>query len=108
MRQSILKTAESLERMVALIGEGELSPENKAIYHRAKMIKNFMTQPFFVTESQTGRTGAYVALGDAVDGVMRIVNGECDGMEPDALLFVGKLEIKVDEPSTENTTPNPA
>ena len=106
--RSILKTAESLERMVALIGEGELSPENKAIYHRAKMIKNFMTQPFFVTESQTGRTGAYVALGDAVDGVMRIVNGECDGMEPDALLFVGKLEIKVDEPSTENTTPNPA
>lgn len=100
--RSILKTSESLERMVALIGEAELSPENKAIYRRAKMIKNFMTQPFFVTEAQTGRPGAYVTINDTVDGVLKIVKGECDGMEPDSLLFISKLN----GPETQNTSPN--
>jgi len=62
----ILKKAKSLERMVALVGEGELSPENQRIYRTAKLIYEYMTQPFFVAEAQTGVPGKYVPLSETV------------------------------------------
>jgi F-type H+/Na+-transporting ATPase subunit beta len=61
--QSLMKKAESLERIVSLVGEAELSDEDKVTYQRVHKIKNFMTQSFTVTEEQTGRPGSYVPLG---------------------------------------------
>jgi len=57
---SLLKEATSLERIVSLVGEAELSASDKLIYERAKKLRNFMTQNFFTTENQTGRKGSYV------------------------------------------------
>lgn len=88
---SILKKADELERMVTLVGEGELSPENQLIYKRAKMIKNYMTQPFFVTSKQTGRDGKYVPLAKCVADVADIIRGRHDGVNPDEFLFIGGI-----------------
>ena len=96
--RSVLKLSENLERMVALIGESELSPENKALYHRSKIIKNYMSQPFFVVEDQTGRPGVYVSLADTVDDVLNIVNGKFDNIPPEEFLFVGSVKNKVPAP----------
>ncbi len=74
----ILKKAKSLERMVALVGESELSAENRTIYRRAQMILNYMSQPFFVTENQTGNKGEYVPLEKTIEEVEKILKGKKD------------------------------
>ncbi|MEK7550896.1 MAG: F0F1 ATP synthase subunit beta [Patescibacteria group bacterium] len=88
---SVLKSAQSLERMVALVGEGELSVENKRIYILAKIIKNYMTQPFFVAENQTGRNGEYVSLAKTVADVKDILSGKYKDKDPEEFLFIGGI-----------------
>jgi F-type H+-transporting ATPase subunit beta len=88
---STLKNAESLERMVALVGEKELSVENQKIYKRGKILENYMTQPFFVAEDQTGNPGKYVPLTQTVEDVRAILSGAFDDLEPEKLLFIGSI-----------------
>src|SRR3990167_3032170 len=45
--QALLKQAVTLERIVSLIGESELSTEDRFVFERAKKLKNYMTQSFF-------------------------------------------------------------
>lgn len=80
--QNVLKQALALDRIVFLVGESELSQEDKIVYKRAKLIKNYMTQPFLVSEGQTGRKGVYVQLAETVKDVAMILAGECDSYEP--------------------------
>ena len=87
--QMILKKAESLDRMVALVGESELSPENQLIYRRAKKIRNFMTQNFFTAEYQTGRKGVYVPQKETVDGVKQILAGKFDQIPEEKFMYIG-------------------
>lgn len=90
--QVTLNKAESLERMVALVGESELSAENQLLYRRSKKIKNFMTQNFFVAEEQTGRKGAFVKLSDTISGVSQILEGRYDQVPEDKFLYIGRAE----------------
>jgi F-type H+-transporting ATPase subunit beta len=87
----LLKRAQELEKMVALLGESELSQENREIFHRAKLLYSYMTQPFFVTEAQTGRPGARVAREVVVQDVATIVSGALDTRREDELMFIGAL-----------------
>lgn len=89
---SVLKKAEGLKRMVALVGEGELSPENQKIYKTAKLIENYMTQPFFVAESQTGRKGQYVPLATTIADIKRILMGEFLSEPEENFLFLGSID----------------
>jgi len=89
--QVILKKAESLERMVALVGEAELSPENRLLYKRARKIRNFMTQNFFVAEEQTGKKGAFVNIVDTVGGVAGILEGKYDQVPEEKFLYIGTV-----------------
>jgi len=86
-----LKKAQGLERMVALVGESELSLENRLIFRRAKMIKNYMTQPFFVAEKQSGRKGIYVPLSKTVETIQKIIEGKFDGKDPTEFFMVGEI-----------------
>ncbi len=90
--QGVLKKAQSLERMVALVGEGELSAENKKVYRRARMVKNYMTQPFFVTEVQTGKKGVFVSLKKTITDVKNIVNGVYDERDPEEFKEIGEIK----------------
>src|SRR6185437_11519676 len=62
--QTILKKAKSLERIVSLIGESELSADDQTTYKRAKMLVNYMTQNFTVVETQTEKKGVHVSIKD--------------------------------------------
>lgn len=90
--QAMLKKAESLERMVSLVGESELSAENQALYKRAKKLKNYMTQSFFVAEEQTGRPGVYVPLATAIADIADIISGKYDHVPDDRFLYIGSVE----------------
>lgn len=95
--QSLLKKASQLERIVSLIGESELSAEDQGIYRRYQLLQNYMTQNFFVVESQSGHKGAYIKLTDTINDVQRILNGELDSVDPQKLLFISTLsELKKD------------
>lgn len=89
--QSLLKRAVSLERIVSLIGESELTSGDQLVYKRSRIIKNYMTQNFFVTQSQTGREGQYVPLKTTVADVKDILAGKFDAIEPEKLQNIGSL-----------------
>ena len=90
--KSMLKHAESLERIVSLVGEAELSDEDRIVYQRSKKIQNFMTQNFFVAENQTGKPGKYVNIEDNLLVVKNILSGSYDSIPEDKFLFIGGAE----------------
>lgn len=93
--KSILKKAQALERIVSLVGESELSPEDQILYKRAKKIKNFMTQSFFSAQRQKGAEGNFVSVKTTVADVRAIIDGKYDAIDPEKFLFIGSAtEIK--------------
>ncbi len=90
--QAILKKAKSLERIVSLIGESELSADDQTTYKRAKFITNYMTQNFTVVETQTGKKGVHVTLKETLADVKAILAGKVDSLDPDDLMFIGTLK----------------
>lgn len=101
--QSLLKKAGSLDRIVSLIGESELSAEDQTIYNRARFLKNFMSQNFTVVESQTEKKGVFVSVKDTVTNVRSILDGKIDSLKPDDLLFIGTLKDVENKMSKNNS-----
>lgn len=89
--EALLKRAANLERIASLIGPSELSPEDRIQYERAEKLHNFLTQPLFVLEDQTGVKGAYVPVAETVADVEQILSGACDTVPADALRMVGRI-----------------
>ena len=90
--KSILERSITIDRIVSLVGINELSGEDQTIYIRSQLLKNYMTQSFFVVEKQTGRKGEFVTLIQNLRDVEAILRGAYDKVEPDELLFCGSLE----------------
>ena len=90
--QQLLTNYDRLSHIVAIVGEAELSPENRLLYNRAKKIINYFTQPFFMTESQSGRKGAYVTKDTAVKDIVKILSGNLDNIPADKFMYIGSLQ----------------
>jgi F-type H+-transporting ATPase subunit beta len=90
--KSLLKQAASLDRIVSLVGEAELSPEDQAAYQRAQKLKNYMTQRFFVAQAQKGEQGKYVPIAQTVADVGAIIQGKFDKIEKEKFLYIGGLD----------------
>ena len=90
--KALLKKSELLERIVSLVGESELSDEDRTLYQRANKIKNYMTQIFFTAEEQTGRKGVYVSIEDNINDVKDILEGKYDTITEDKFMFIGSLK----------------
>jgi F-type H+/Na+-transporting ATPase subunit beta len=101
--QALLKRAVSLERIVSLIGESELSSEDQTIFKRSKFLKNYMTQNFTVVETQTEKKGVYVSVKDTVEDVRGILDGKYDKLKPEEFLFIGTLKDLDDKLNPNNT-----
>ncbi len=89
--KKILERYKELEQIVSIVGEAELSVENRTIYYRARKILNFMTQDLFAVADQTGRKGKYVKREETIKGVRAILEGKLDQVPEEALLFIGGL-----------------
>jgi F-type H+-transporting ATPase subunit beta len=90
--QEVLQTYEDLQDIIAILGMDELSEEQKLVVMRARKIKQFLSQPFFVAEQFTGFSGKYVKLEDTIRGFDMIVKGECDALPEQAFRYVGGIE----------------
>ena len=89
--RNILKRAESLDRIVSLVGESELSKEDQITYKRARRIKYYMTQNFFVAEAQKEQKGSYVPLETTIKDVNSIIMGKYDKIPEDQFLYIGGI-----------------
>jgi len=102
--QTLLKKAMSLERIVSLIGQAELSTEDQIAYKRALMLKNYMTQNFTVVETQTEKKGVYVPVNETVADIKAILNGDVDKLAPEDLLYIATLKDVKDKIQTQTLT----
>jgi F-type H+-transporting ATPase subunit beta len=94
--EKLLKDAASLERIASLISETELNDKDRTIYNRARILKNYMTQNFFVTQQQTGRKGAMITLADTIQDVVDILAGNYDHVDPGLCKYIGTMkELRV-------------
>ncbi len=89
--KKILEKHKELQQIVSIVGEAELSVENRTIYRRARKILNFMTQNLFTVAEQTGIKGQYIKREQTVKGVKEILEGELDRTPEEAFLFIGGL-----------------
>lgn len=83
---------EELEEIIAVLGIDELSEEDKTIFYRARKLRNYFTQPLFVSENFTGLEGKMVNIEDTLDDVDSIINGVYDDIDEGNLLYKGSLK----------------
>merc|ERR1712178_87522 len=90
--KKILQDYKSLQDIIAILGMGELSAEEKLTVQRARKIQRFLSQPFTVAETFTGTPGRYVSLKDTISGFTQILAGELDAIPEVAFYMVGDIE----------------
>lgn len=84
-----LNQYERLARIVTVIGESELSEQDRIIYERALRLRNYMTQLTVTAEEQTGLPGVYVSREDVVADVEAILEGKFDSISPEKFMYIG-------------------
>ncbi|WP_051586211.1 F0F1 ATP synthase subunit beta [Mycoplasmopsis lipofaciens] len=89
---NILQRFKELQDIIAILGMGELSEEDKQIVARARRIRNFLSQPFTVAEKFSGKQGKYVPLNDTIRSFKSILNGEYDTYPEELFLYVGSID----------------
>jgi len=89
--KEMLSQYKRLEHVVTIVGERELSGKAQIMYQRTKKILNYLTQPLFTTELQTGRPGVYVPKEQTIVDITGIINGQVDMVNADQLLNIGSL-----------------
>ena len=93
--QKLLNHYQELSHIVAIIGEDELSADDRLLFNRTKKVMNYLTQPFFMTEVQTGKKGVFVPRGTTVADIKMILSGKLDNIHPDQFKYIGSVkEIK--------------
>ena len=78
-----------LEEIIVVLGIEELSDEDKEIFYRSRKLKNYFSQPLFVSEQYTGIPGELVDISDVLDDVENILNGTYDNVDESAFLYIG-------------------
>lgn len=90
--QEILQRYKDLQDIIAILGVEELSDEDRVIVARARKIQRFLSQPFHVAETFTGRPGKFVPLKETIKGLAEIVEGKLDEFPEQAFYMCGPIE----------------
>ena len=88
----VLQKYKELQDIIAILGMEELSDEDKLTVHRARRVRAFLSQPFFVAEQFTGTPGKYVPLAETIEGFAAILRGDMDEYPEAAFFNVGGIE----------------
>lgn len=71
--QELLQKHESLKNIIAIIGENELSPSDRADYAKAKKLIQYFNQNMFVTNKLTGLKGESYTREETLKGIEEII-----------------------------------
>ncbi|MHB8717295.1 MAG: F0F1 ATP synthase subunit beta [Candidatus Dormibacteria bacterium] len=91
----VLQEYKELQDIIAILGQDELSEDQKLTVQRARRVQRFLSQPFFVAQQFTGRDGKYVPLADTIRGFAEILDGKHDDLPEDAFYMVGTIDEAV-------------
>jgi F-type H+-transporting ATPase subunit beta len=92
MVKRTLQRHKDLQDIIAILGVDELSEEDKLTVSRARRLERFFSQPFFVAEVFTGKTGSNVKLVDTIRSCREIAEGKWDHLPEGAFMYVGTVE----------------
>jgi F-type H+-transporting ATPase subunit beta len=98
--QRTLQRYKDLQDIIAILGVEELSEEDRLTVARARKIQRFLTQPMFVAEAFTGRSGVYVKVEDNIKGFQAILDGKHDDLPEQAFYMIGSIEDAVAKAQT--------
>ncbi|MFZ7125309.1 MAG: F0F1 ATP synthase subunit beta [Desulfobacterales bacterium] len=90
--QQMLQKYKELQDIIAILGMEELSDEDKLTVQRARKIQRFLSQPFHVAETFTGKPGKYVKIEDTVRAFKEICEGKHDSIPEQAFYMRGGIE----------------
>jgi len=90
--QQMLQKYKELQDIIAILGMEELSDEDKLTVQRARKMQRFLSQPFHVAETFTGKAGKYVKVEDTVRAFREIVDGKHDDVPEQAFYMKGGIE----------------
>ena len=103
--QHILQRYQELQDIISVLGMDELSDDEKLIVERARKIRFFLSQNFFVAEQFTGLPGSYVPIKETIKGFKMIIDGKLDDLPEDAFRNVGPIEDVVKKAEKMGVTP---
>lgn len=86
-----LSRYEELEEIIAVLGIDELSEEDRRIFYRSRKLRNYFTQPLFVSENYTGIKGQMVDIKDVLIDVEDILTGKYDEIDESKFLYRGTI-----------------
>jgi F-type H+-transporting ATPase subunit beta len=95
--QEILQRLKELQDIIAILGMDELSEEDKLTVYRARKIKRFLSQPFFVAETFTGYKGKYVPVKETIRGFKEIIDGKMDDIPESCFYMKGSIDEVYEE-----------
>jgi F-type H+-transporting ATPase subunit beta len=90
--QETLQRYRDLQDIIAILGVEELSEEDKVAVGRARRLQRLFSQPFFVAEQFTGRSGKYVKLEDTISSFKEVLDGKLDHVPEQAFFYVGGID----------------
>lgn len=90
--QEVLQRYKELQDIIAILGMDELSEEDKLTVYRARKVKRYLSQPFFVAEVFTGYLGKYVPVKETIRGFKEIIDGKMDDIPEAAFYMAGAID----------------
>jgi F-type H+/Na+-transporting ATPase subunit beta len=90
--QQILQRYRELQDIIAILGVDELSEDDKNVVRRARRIERFLSQPFFVAEAFTGKSGKFTKIDDTIRSFEELCDGKWDHLPESAFMYVGGIE----------------
>lgn len=88
---AILQRFKELQDIIAILGLGELSDDDRNVVARARRIRNFLSQPFSVAEKFSGKKGKYVNRSETIRGFKEILEGKYDKYPEELFLYAGSI-----------------
>jgi F-type H+-transporting ATPase subunit beta len=95
--QATLQKYAELQDIIAILGMDELSEEDRLTVNRARKIRYFLSQPFFMGEAFTGMKGRYVELKDTIRSFKALLSGDYDDLPEAAFHMVGDIDEAVEK-----------
>jgi F-type H+-transporting ATPase subunit beta len=80
-----------LEDIITMLGIEELSVGDRKIVLRARRLQRYLTQPFYVTASQTGLAGSSVPLQRTLADCEHFLNGAFDALPEERCYMRGPM-----------------
>ncbi|CAT05340.1 ATP synthase F1 subunit beta [Mesomycoplasma conjunctivae] len=98
--RQVIKTLQrfkELQDIISILGVDELAEEDKKIVARARRIRNFLSQPFFVAEKFSGIQGRFINLESTIESFAQLLSGRYDQVPEEAFLYVGDISEALDK-----------